>query len=195
MRGLIHGYGSVTLSSNYVMVISPVTVCQKYKTQCRQCHLLVSGLTLLWSPSDWQHSLHSPIYHTEASELQSHQQPLLQYWSLVQTNTQLQLTIFPVRPQKVCNAFFSQYAVHPYITRKPQPSENICHCWNSSNILCNMTPTVHTEIHSRNLISVHISLIIMPTVHDTKIRLLLSFSKMAECKKHITNKTSQQFCI
>jgi len=79
MRGFIHGYGSVTLSSNYAMVISPVTDCQKYQTQCRQCHLLVSGLTLLWSPSDWQHSLHSPIYRTEASEHQSHQQPLLQY--------------------------------------------------------------------------------------------------------------------
>lgn len=50
-----------------------------------------------------------------------------------------------------------------------------------------MTPTVHTEIHSRNLISVHISLIIMPTVHETKIRLLLSFSKRAEHKKHTTN--------
>ena len=50
-----------------------------------------------------------------------------------------------------------------------------------------MTLTVHTEIHRRNLISVHISLIIMLTVHETKIRLLLSFSKMAEHKKHITN--------
>jgi len=50
-----------------------------------------------------------------------------------------------------------------------------------------MTPTVHTEVHSRNLIFVHISLTIMPTVNEIKIKLLLSFSKVAECKKHITN--------
>jgi len=50
-----------------------------------------------------------------------------------------------------------------------------------------MTLTVHTEIDSRNFISVHISLIIMPTVHETKIRLLLSFSKMAEHKTQRLN--------
>jgi hypothetical protein len=47
-------------------------------------------------------------------------------------------------------------------------------------------PIVPTESHCRNLIYIHISLVIMPTVHETKIRLLLIISTVAEHKNLTT---------